>query len=458
MDNVQKSASTQHVAMTDEPISKLLLRLSIPAIISMMITNIYNLVDTAFVGQLGTSESGATGVVFSFMSILQAIAFMCGQGSGSILARRLGKKETREATEVASTGFFLSFLLGVILTVLTFIFMKPLLWVLGSTDTIYPYARTYITYIAIAAPFFTSSLTLNNILRYEGKAKLGTVGMAVGAVLNIGLDALFIFPLQMGIGGAALATAISQFVSFCILLYMFISGRSQTRISPRYLSRTLSVPLNVLATGFPSCLRQALTSVASMLLNQCARVYGDAAVSAFSCVSKISFFSMAIAIGIGQGFQPISSFNYGAKKTGRVKDAFYTAVFAEEVVLLILAVPMFIFAPQLIQFMRNDPTVIDIGVRVLRLTCIASLFLPLGMMTEMGFQSIGAKLNAAICSSMRSGVILIPTLLILAKFRGLAGVQEAQPLSYVIAFVICLGFTFLFLKKLTPKDDLSDGT
>lgn len=455
MDNAQKTAGAQFEKMTGEPITKLLIKLSIPAIISMMITNIYNLVDTAFVGQLGTSESGATGVVFSFMSILQAVAFMCGQGSGSILARRLGKKELNEATEVASTGFFLSFTLGLILSILTFIFMKPLLWVLGSTDTIYPYAKTYITYIAIAAPFFTSSLTLNNILRYEGKAKLGTVGMAVGAVLNIGLDALFIFPLKMGIRGAALATAISQFISFAILLYMFISGRTQTKISVKFLAKNKEVPFNVLATGFPSCLRQALTSVASMLLNQCARVYGDAAVSAFSCVSKISFFSMAIAIGIGQGFQPISSFNYGAKKTERVKKAFFTAILAEEIVLGVLAVPMFIFAPELIMLMRNDPAVIEIGTRVLQLTCVASLFLPVGMMTEMGYQSIGSKLLAAICSSMRSGVVLIPTLLILAKSRGLAGVQEAQPLSYVIAFAICLVFTKILLSKLSASKELS---
>ena len=446
---MEKISEGQYDEMTGQPITKLLLKLSVPAILSMMITNIYNIVDTAFVGLLGTSESGATGVVFSFMSILQAVAFMCGQGSGSILARKLGKKEADEATETASTGFFLSFALGLLLSILTFIFIKPLLYILGSTDTIYPYAKIYITYIALAAPFFTSSLTLNNILRYEGKAKFGTVGMMIGAVLNIALDAIFMFGFSMGIGGAALATAISQLVSFCVLLYMFISGRTQTKISVKHIARASTVHFNILATGFPSCLRQALTSVASMLLNQCARVYGDAAVSAFSCVSKISFFSMAIAIGIGQGFQPISSFNYGAGKTSRVKKAFFTAILAEEIVLFVLSIPMYIFAPVLITLMRNDPAVIEIGVRVLRLTCIGTLFLPIGMMIEMGFQSIGSKFLAAICSSFRSGIVLIPTLLILAKYRGLAGVQEAQPLSYVIAFVICLFFCKVYLKKLS---------
>ncbi len=454
MENTEKTLSAQYNTMTGAPISKLLIKLSIPAVISMMITNIYNIVDTAFVGMLGTSESGATGVVFSFMAILQAAAFMCGQGSGSIMSRKLGKKDIKEATTYASTGFFLSFGLGLILGIMTFIFMKPLLWVLGSTETIYPYAKTYITYIAIAAPFFTSSLTMNNLLRYEGKAKLGTVGMLSGAVLNIGLDALFMLVFSMGIMGAALATAISQTVSFLILLYMFVSGKTETNISVRRVSRNVLTSFNIMATGFPSCLRQGLTSVSSMLLNQCARVYGDPAVSAFSCVTRISYFSMAIAIGIGQGFQPISSYNYGAGKTERVRKAFLNAIIAEEIVLFVLSVPMYILSPELISLLRNDPEVIEIGVRALRLSCISSLFIPVGMMIEMGFQSIGSKFLATVCSSLRSGVVLIPTLFILAKFRGLAGIQESQPLSIFISFLIGLLFCKVYLGKLKLSENV----
>lgn len=457
-ENTEAASTAQYEKMTEEPISRLLLHLSVPAILSMLITNFYNLVDTAFVGVLGTSQSGATGVVFSFMSILQAVAFMCGQGSGSILSRELGKRNGKSATEVASTGFFLSFGLGLLLSILTFIFMDPLLWLLGSTETIYEYAKTYIIYIALAAPFFTSSLSLNNILRYEGKAKYGTVGMMVGAVLNIALDAIFIFVFSWGIAGAAIATAISQVVSFVILLYMFVSGRTQTKISLKYIAKNRFIPLNILATGFPSCLRQGLNSISSMLLNQCAKVYGDAAVSAFSCVSKISFLATAVAIGIGQGFQPISSFNYGAEKRDRVKRAFFTAIIAEEAVLILLSIPMYIFSPELIKFMRNDPEVIEIGVRALRLLCLAAVFLPLGMMTEMAYQSIGSRVLAAVCSSFRSGIVLIPTLLVLARLRGLSGVQEAQPLSYVIAFLISLIFCTVYLKRLGSGADMTPAT
>lgn len=438
----------QYEKMTKEPVEKLLVTLSIPTIISMMVTNIYNIADTAFVGTLGTSQSAATGIVFGFMAILQAIAFMCGQGAGSIMSRRLGAKNLEDATRYASTGFFLSFGLGALMGAGTFLWMNPLLKVLGSTATIAPYAKVYVSFIAIAAPFFTSSLTLNNLLRYEGKAKLGTVGMMTGAVLNIGLDAVLMLGFHMGIEGAGIATAVSQFISFCILLYMFLKKKTQTRIAIRYFSRESFVIWNIMATGFPSLLRQGLNSAATMLLNRCAGIYGDAAVSAMSCVSRISFFSMAIAIGIGQGFQPISSFNLGAGKKDRVRKAFWFAVGGEECVLFILMIPMFFFAPQLIRTLRDDMEVIHIGTRALRLMCVSQLFIPLTMMVEMGFQSMGAKFLASFGSSLRSGIIFIPVLLILSNLRGLAGVQEAQPISMIISFLIGICLCRVYLEKL----------
>lgn len=439
---------TQYEKMTQQPVNKLLVRLSIPTIISMMVTNIYSIVDTAFVGTLGTSQSGATGIVFGFMAILQAVAFMCGQGAGSIMSRKLGGKDIDEATKYSSTGFFLSFGLGIVIGIATLVFMTPLLNLLGSTETIAPYARIYITYIAIAAPFFTSSLTMNNLLRYEGKAKLGTVGMMTGAVVNIGLDAFLMFVLKLGIAGAGIATASSQIISFCILLGMFYSGKTQTKIALRYFSRDIAIVWNILATGFPSLLRQGLNSVATMLLNRCAGIYGDAAVAAMSCVSRIAFFSMAVAIGIGQGFQPISSFNLGAGKKERVKKAFWTAFWGEECVLFVLAVPMMLFAAPLIKSLRDDIQVIEIGVRALRLMCVSQLFVPLTMMVEMGFQSMGEKALATLGSSLRSGVLFIPTLLLLTRFRGLSGVQEAQPLSFVLAFCVGIILCRIYLGKL----------
>ena len=344
METENELQKKQFGRMTTEPVGKLLFTLSVPTIISMMVTNIYNLVDTAFVGTLGTSESAATGIVFGYMAILQAVAFMCGQGSGSIMSRKLGARELEEATKYSSTGFFLSFTLGLIMAVLSFVFMKPLLYLLGSTETIAPYAGTYIFYILLSAPFFTSSLTMNNLLRYEGKAKLGTIGLMIGAVINIFGDMILLFGLKLGIAGAGIATAVSQVISFSILLSMFLRGKTQTRISVKYVARDFKTVWIVVATGFPSLLRQSLNSVATMLLNKTSGVYGDEAVAAMSIVSRISFFPMAVAIGIGQGFQPISSFNFGANKKERVRKAFWSAFAGAECVLTLISVPIYIFA------------------------------------------------------------------------------------------------------------------
>ena len=433
--------------MTTEPVGKLLFTLSVPTIISMMVTNIYNLVDTAFVGTLGTSESGATGIVFGYMAILQAVAFMCGQGAGSIMSRKLGARDIEEATKYSSTGFFLSFVLGLVMAVLSLVFMKPLLYLLGSTETIAPYAGTYIFYILLSAPFFTSSLTMNNLFRYEGKAKFGTIGLMIGAVINIFGDIILMFGLKLGIAGAGISTAVSQIISFSILLSMFLRRKTQTRISIKYVARDWKTVWNIIATGFPSLLRQALNSIAAVLLNKTAGVYGDETVAAMSIVSRISFFPMAVAIGIGQGFQPISSFNFGANKKNRVRKAFWTALAGEECVLTLISVPIYIFAGTLVQQLRDDPQVIELGIRALRLMCVGQLFVPLTMMVEMGFQSIGEKMLASFGSCLRSGLLFIPTLLILKRARGMSGVQEAQPLSFVLTFIVCLFLCRIYLKR-----------
>lgn len=447
MELENEQQQNQYQRMTTVPVEKLLVTLSVPTIISMMVTNIYNLVDTAFVGTLGTSESGATGIVFVYMAILQAVAFMCGQGAGSIMSRKLGAKDLPGATKYSSTGFFLSFSLGLIMAVFSLIFMEPLLYFLGSTKTIAPYAGTYLFFIILSAPFFTASLTMNNLLRYEGKAKLGTVGLMTGAVLNICGDIVLIFGFRLGIAGAGISTAVSQLISFSILLSMFLRGKTQTQISIRYTARDLKTIWNVIATGFPSLLRQALNSVASMLLNKASGLYGDEAIAAMSIVSRISFFPMAVAIGIGQGFQPISSFNFGAGKKNRVRKAFWSALASAECMLLLISVPIFIFAGPLVRQLRNDPLVIELGIRALRLMCVGQLFVPLTMMVEMGFQSIGEKLLASFASCLRSGLLFIPTLLVLKTARGMAGVQEAQPLSFVFTFVICLFLCKIYLER-----------
>ena len=443
------NGGAEFARMTGEPVSRLVTTLAVPAIVSMMITNVYNLVDTAFVGSLGTSASGAVGIVFGFMSIIQAFGFMFGQGAGSIVARALGRRDLTSASAHASMGFVAAFASGLLIAVLGFCALDWLVFALGSTPTIAPYAKTYITLILVAAPFMCSSFTLNNILRYEGKAALGTIGMGVGAVLNMLGDYVFMSVLDMGIFGAGLSTALAEFVGWGVLLAMFLRGKTATQLSLSALRHARPAFLaDVMATGFPSLLRQALNSIATVLLNGCCAVYGDAAVAAMSIVAKVVFFAFSIALGIGQGFQPVAGYNYGAGQSRRVRDAFRFSCMASQVVIVIGAVVLFVFAAPIISCFRDDPDVLQVGVRALRLQAVALLALPVCVMAEMLYQCCGFRAGATFLSGMRNGLLFIPLLLVLSAVRGLAGIQEAQPLSYVLSLPITLPFIVWFFRKL----------
>lgn len=443
----------QYKLMTQTPISKLIIKLSIPTIISMLGTTIYNLVDTAFVGTLGTSQSAAIGVVFGYMSILQAIGFMCGQGSGSQVARKLGAKDTDGANTIASTGFFCSLFLGFIVAILSVIFIDPLVVFFGSTPTIAPYAKTYLYFIISTSPCVVATFTLNNLLRYEGKALLGMIGLLSGGLLNIAGDAFFMFKLNMGIAGAGLSTAISQVIGFVLLLSMYLSGHAQTTISIKKASFLSRVPLDIFTTGLPSLIRQALSGAGTIILNYEAALYaGDAAVSAMSIVTKVSFGLFAIALGIGQGFQPVCGFNYGAHKYSRVRKAYKVTLCLAEIVLVVLTSAVLISPEAIVKVFRDDPEVIAIGVRALRLLCGAQIFLPLCMVTEMLMQVSGMKLAASLLSSLRGGLIYIPALVILGMLRGLNGVQEAQPLAYVVSAIPGVLCAINYFKRL-PKEE-----
>ena len=441
--------------MTKTPVSRLIIKLSIPAIISMMVTNVYNLVDTAFVGQLGNSASGAVGIVFGFMAVLQAIGFMFGNGSGSIISRLLGAKNTEQASKIASTGFFFTLLFGAVVAIISAFVLKPLVMLLGSTETISPYAQTYISYILAAAPFITASFTMNNLLRYEGKAALGMIGLIVGAVLNIAGDPILMFGLNMGIAGAGLSTCISQIIGFFVLLSMFLLHKTQCRLSVK-----LIVPKflpEIIGTGLPSLLRQGLNSLSTVVLNNCAALYGDAAVAAMSIVSRVIFFTFSFALGVGQGFQPVCGFNYGAKKYDRLKTAFYFSVMLAEIIVVVMSVGLILFPGEIVSIFRDDNTVMEIGSRALVLQGIAQLFLPFCMITEMALQSVGKKLGASVLSTLRNGLFFIPMLLILSNVRGLSGIQEAQPLAVTLAVIPSAILAVRFFRELPKNTEQSRG-
>lgn len=446
---------SQFDKMTKTPVSRLIIKLSIPAIISMMVTNVYNLVDTAFVGQLGNSASGAVGIVFGFMAVLQAIGFMFGNGSGSIISRLLGAKNTEQASKIASTGFFFTLLFGAVVAIISAFVLKPLVMLLGSTETISPYAQTYISYILVAAPFITASFTMNNLLRYEGKAALGMIGLIVGAVLNIAGDPILMFGLNMGIAGAGLSTCISQIIGFFVLLSMFLLHKTQCRLSVKLIAPKF-LP-EIIGTGLPSLLRQGLNSLSTVVLNNCAAVYGDAAVAAMSIVSRVIFFTFSFALGVGQGFQPVCGFNYGAKKYDRLKTAFYFSVMLAEIIVVVMSVGLILFPGEIVRIFRDDNTVMEIGSRALVLQGIAQLFLPFCMITEMALQSVGKKLGASVLSTLRNGLFFIPLLLILSNVRGLSGIQEAQPLAVTLAVIPSAILAVRFFRELPKNTKQSRG-
>ena len=447
MDNMSV-LDRQYKEMTETSVEKLILRLSVPTIISMLVTNIYNMADTFFVGKLGTSASAAIGIVFSLMTINQALGFMCGHGCGSNISRKLGNKQGDAAIKFASTGFFMSLFLGVLIMIIGIIFMEPLLRIMGSTDTIMPYAKSYGICILLSAPFMTGSCVLNNVLRYEGKAALAMVGLTLGGVLNIIGDPIFIFVLNMGTLGAGISTAVSQVISFFVLLSMFGGDRTVSRLRFSAISWDIKDILNILYTGLPSLIRQGMMSVSTMVLNYMSMPYGDAAIAAMSIVSRVCNFIFAIALGISQGFQPVSAFNFGAKKFKRVKRAFIFCCGLSMIILGILSVLSLIFSGHIIGLFRDDADVIGVGTFALRAQCIVLFVSPIILAASMMFQGAGENLASSIASFLRSGITFIPMVAILPRFFGIYGIQLAQPVADVISFVVVMPLIVRFFKKI----------
>lgn len=452
---MSKKYETQHDMMTKAPVPGLVLKLGLPTTISMLVTNLYNMADTYFVGRLGTSASGATGIVFGLMAVIQACGFMIGQGSGSTIARKLGAKDNKRANEYATMGFVVSLFIGILVMTCGLIFITPFMRLLGSTDTILPYARVYARCILIAAPAMMVSCVFNNILRFEGKATFAMIGLVSGGLLNIGLDALFILKFGMGIGGAGIATAISQYVSCIILASMFVLHKCESVISLKYLHRDIKMLGEIISVGLPSMIRQGLGSISIMVLNHCCGPYGDAAIAAMSIVSRVINFLFSVGLGVGQGYQPIAGFSYGAGKYSRVKKGFlFTWIFATCLLGTCALISMG-FAEPIVRAFRDDDEVVRIGVVAMRCQCISLLFIPFTVCNNMMFQSTGKSLQASILASFRSGACFIPIVLILSQVMGLFGIEISQAIADIIAALACIPFTLSYFRNL--PEDIPDG-
>ena len=439
--------------MTEEPVGQLICRLALPCIISMLVTAFYNMADTFFVGMLkSNSATGAVGVVFSLMAIIQAVGFFFGHGSGNFISRELGKHNYEEASNMAATVFFSALAARLLICVLGQIFLQPLAYLLGSTDTILPYAKAYLRVILIGAPWMTASLVLNNQLRFQGSAAYAMVGIASGAVLNIGLDPLLIFVFGMGVAGAAWATIFSQFVSFCLLLIGCTKG-GNLHIHISRVQLKWSYYAMIIKGGLPSLARQGLASVATICLNQAARSYGDAAIAAMSVVQRIMMFGASAMIGFGQGFQPVCGFNYGARLYHRVKEGFWFCVKTSTVFLFAVGTLGFIFAPQLVALFRDDPQVIAYGATALRFQCVTFCFQGWVVMSNMMLQTIGRTAPATFLAMARQGVFFIPLVWILSAAFGMLGIQMTQTVSDCLTLICAIPIQLKVLRELSASPD-----
>ena len=439
------NANAYYKKMTETPLTKLIVSLGIPTTISMLITNIYNMVDTYFVGTLGESQQAATGILFTLQAIIQAIAFMLGQGSGSLVSKALADKDVDEASEYVSTAFFTGATAGLALMLVGLSFLNPLLRLLGSTETILPYARQYGFCVLIMCPVVVCSFVLNNNLRYEGKAFYAMIGLVTGGIVNIFGDYLLIKVIPLGVLGAGIATAVSQFISFCILLH-FYKKMAQGSIHLRFVSRKIQTYLTIARVGLPALIRQGLSSFSNGLLNNLTRPYGDAAIAAMSVVNRFSAFVMCVGLGVGQGFQPVAAFNYQAKKIKRVKRGLLVTMLIGGCCIFCLAIPGFIFADRIVYLFQKSESVVEIGTFALRCACVGIIGLPFSVPINMLYQSTRKAGLSSFLSLLRSGLIFIPTLLLTTQFWGITGIQISQPIADVATGLISIPFIVSVLR------------
>ncbi len=443
-----KDNDPKYRMMTGSPVFGLVMRLSIPTTFSMLVTTIYNLADTYFVSGIGNSAAVAVGVVFSIQSIIQAIGYGFGMGAQSLISRKLGEQKKKEADLYGTSGFVAAFLMGIVIMIFGLLNLKWLMRLFGSTETALPYACEYGRLILIGAPVFCSSFVLNNILRAEGRATLSMIGLCSGSVINIGLDYYLIRCVNMGISGAALATIISQAISFVILVIFFLSGKSTIKVNPLHTSRNFRDYVTVFRVGLPTVFRQSLGSLATTLLNHAVRTYGDTTMAAVTIAGKVYMLLRSMLIGVGQGFQPVAGYNYGAKKFGRVREAFKAGVIIGTVYGLLATAILFLFPREIVGlFRKGDAEVIEIGSRMLRFFCLALPVLAYSTFVNQLYQSLGFVFSATLLASCRQGIFFVPLILILPRAFGLTGIQITQAVADLMTFLISIPYQILMYKK-----------
>lgn len=448
----------KYIEMTQTPVPRLVLRLALPSMVSMVVTALYNVVDAAFIGHLSTEATAGIGISFAYMTFIQAVGFFFGHGSGNHISRALGARQYGDAETMAAVGFFTPLLLGMVAAVVGLPLLPRLVVLLGAPPAVVPYACDYLRYILIASPFMMSALTLNNQLRLQGNARFGMIGIVSGALLNIALDPLLIFQFDMGVTGASVATAVSQFTAWCLLLWG-TQRQESVHIRIGNFKPSLYCYREILAGGLPSLCRQAFNMVSAVMLNHAAARYAPigeeaSSVAAFAIVSRATMFAFSLVLGFTQGFQPVCGFNYGAHRYRRVRQSYLFAYSVSTLILIVMSSLGYIFAPQIVALFRSeDPLLIEIGARALRWQCLVFPLVTLSTATNMLFQNIRMPFRSTLLSIGRQGLFFIPAVLVLPRFLGLHGVEMSQAVADVCTFLLSIPFAIWISRKLKSLSD-----
>lgn len=444
----KKKTADRYEMMTSWPIRKVIPAIAVPSIISMLVTAFYNMADTYFVSRLGTAATGAVGINFSLMTIIQTFGMTFGVGAGSYISRLLGQQNKQRASQTVATAFYTVLMVNAVIGAVGLWQLAPLMRLLGATESILPYSRAYASYILLGAPFMAASFVLNNSLRSEGLSMFSMIGITAGSVLNIVLDPICIFTFGWGVAGAAIATVFSQLVSFGILVSHYLFKRSTLSLSLKSFTPTLAMYREILKIGLPTFLRLGLMSVASIVLNNSAAAFGDAAIAALSICNRVMMFFGSALIGFGQGFQPVAGFNYGAKRFDRVWDAYWFSTAVGVGCSAVLGLGIYVAAPVILGAFKPAPLVLEIGTFALRAQALVLPLQAYSIVGNMLFQSIGHGLPAAILSLSRQGLLFVPLLIILPRLFGLTGLQLAQCAADTLAVLITVPLLLPVLRRI----------
>ena len=432
-----------------DPVRPLVWRIAFPSMLAQFVSVLYSIVDRIYISNIpvtGETALAGVGVCGPVVTMLGAFAFLVGVGGAPLMSINMGAGRPDEARRILSNSFLVLCVCAIVLTAAVYPLRRPMLMFFGASEVTYPYADEYFSIYLAGTAFNLLSLGMNQFIICQGFAKKGMFSVVLGAALNIALDPVFIFAFDMGVAGAALATALSQLVSFCILAWLFLHGRSIVRVHVRCISKRPGLYGEILLVGFPTICRQGFASLSSALLNNAAAVYSDAAVAAVTISNKVYLLVRSIVIGIGQGFQPVAGYNFGAGDKKRTRQAFWFSVLLGTAVCIVCAAVISLFPDEIMHFFRDDAEVTRIGRQALLYACAVMPLMGYSTYVNQLYQCLGFHQAATLLASCRNGLLYVPLILILPRMLGLPGVEMSQPGADLLTFVVSLPFQIWFFR------------